>query len=82
MSHAGVNNEVVGPDDFLVHRGRPEGRGPQPIHCRDRAPPGRARHAPVFGTRLSYRRILEVQARLLARVLTGELESYPEYRVR
>ncbi len=37
---------------------------------------------PVLGSRLSYRRILEVQARLLGRVLTGELEGYPELLVR
>lgn len=37
---------------------------------------------PVFGTRLSYRRILEVQARLLGKVLNGELDAFPEYRVR
>ncbi|MBA2319853.1 MAG: CRISPR-associated endonuclease Cas1 [Deltaproteobacteria bacterium] len=36
----------------------------------------------TFGTRLSYRRILEVQARLLGRVLLGELVRYPEYRIR
>lgn len=37
---------------------------------------------PVLENRLSYRRILEVQARLLAKTLTGELETYPEFRVR
>jgi CRISP-associated protein Cas1 len=37
---------------------------------------------PVLENRLSYRRILEVQARLLAKTLTGELDSYPEFRVR
>jgi len=31
---------------------------------------------PLFGYRVSYRRILEIQCRLLARVLTGELPSY------
>ena len=31
---------------------------------------------PVFGYRVSYRRILEVQARLLARTVTGELPEY------
>ena len=31
---------------------------------------------PEFGYRLSYRRLLEVQARLLARVITGELSEY------
>ena len=37
---------------------------------------------PVFGYRISYRRVLEVQARLLGRVLQGELESYPSFRTR
>jgi len=37
---------------------------------------------PVFGYRISYRRILEVQARLLARTLLGELERYPGFEVR
>ncbi len=37
---------------------------------------------PVFGYRISYRRVLEVQGRLLSRVLLGELESYPSFRTR
>jgi len=37
---------------------------------------------PVFDYRISYRRVLEVQARLLSRVLLGELPHYPEFRVR
>lgn len=37
---------------------------------------------PVFDYRISYRRVLEVQARLLSRVLLGELSRYPEFRVR
>jgi CRISPR-associated protein Cas1 len=37
---------------------------------------------PTFGSRLSYRRILEVQTRLLGKVLMGDLERYPEYRIR
>ena len=37
---------------------------------------------PHFGTRLSYRRILELQARGLSKVLMGDLEQWPEYRVR
>ncbi len=32
---------------------------------------------PVFGYRLSYRRLLEVQARLLGRHLSGEIAEYP-----
>jgi len=37
---------------------------------------------PVFGYRISYRRILEVQCRLLSRHLLGEIASYPEFRTR
>lgn len=37
---------------------------------------------PVFGYSVSYRRIMEVQARLLSRVLLGELEEYPSFYTR
>jgi CRISPR-associated protein Cas1 len=37
---------------------------------------------PVFGYRVSYRRILEVQARLLGRVLLGEIAEYPSFCTR
>jgi len=37
---------------------------------------------PAFGYRLSYRRVLEVQARLLTRFLLGEIAEYPQFLVR
>lgn len=37
---------------------------------------------PVFGYRISYRRVLEVQVRLLARHLQGELAEYPPFATR
>ncbi len=37
---------------------------------------------PLFGYRVSYRRVLELQARLLARVVTGELPRYPGFETR
>lgn len=37
---------------------------------------------PVFGYRLSYRRVLELQARLLARHLLGEIPEYPNFTTR
>ena len=37
---------------------------------------------PLFGYSVSYRRILEVQARLLSRHLQGELPVYPVFRTR
>jgi len=37
---------------------------------------------PIFGYRINYRRVLEIQARLLARVLTGELATYQVFTTR
>ena len=37
---------------------------------------------PIFGYTVSYRRILEVQARLLARALFGEIKEYPAFLTR
>jgi len=37
---------------------------------------------PLFGYRVNYRRILEIQCRLLARVLTGEINNYPVFVTR
>lgn len=37
---------------------------------------------PLFDYRVSYRRLLEIQARLLARVLEGEIERYPVFTTR
>jgi CRISPR-associated protein Cas1 len=37
---------------------------------------------PVFGYRISYRRVLEVQARLLARFITGETRTFPGFETR
>jgi len=37
---------------------------------------------PLFGYRVNYRRVLEIQARLLARVVTGELARYPGFETR
>ena len=37
---------------------------------------------PLFDYRVSYRRLLEIQARLLAKVLEGELSEYPVFVTR
>ena len=34
---------------------------------------------PVFGYRVSMRRLMDVQARLLARHFQGEIQAYPHY---
>jgi CRISPR-associated protein Cas1 len=37
---------------------------------------------PIFNYKISYRRILEVQARLLARAISGEIPEYPPFSTR
>lgn len=37
---------------------------------------------PVFGYRTSWRKLIEIQARLLSRYLMGECEEFPEIRIR
>ncbi|MCK9441817.1 MAG: CRISPR-associated endonuclease Cas1 [Methanothrix sp.] len=37
---------------------------------------------PVFGYKVSYRRVLEVQARLLARTISNEIQEYPPFCTR
>jgi CRISPR-associated protein Cas1 len=37
---------------------------------------------PLFGYRVSYRRLLEIQSRLLARVLEGDVAEYPAFETR
>jgi len=37
---------------------------------------------PFFGYKVSYRRLLELQARLLGRHLMGELDRYPGFTTR
>lgn len=79
-----INTGVVGPADFLS-RGvgvtlNAEGRK-KFLRAWERRLAEQVTH-PVFGYRVSYRRILEMQCRLLARHLLGELPEYPGFRTR
>ena len=79
-----VNNGILKPSDFIK-------RGPscalKPLARKKfiQAYEGRldtlVTH-PLFGYRVSYRRILQVQTRLLARTLLGEIPEYPTFRTR
>lgn len=79
-----VNNRIVGPDDFVRTATscalRPQARRPV-IAAYERRLAQEVTH-PLFGYRISYRRVLEVQARLLSRVLLGELNDYPSFTIR
>lgn len=79
-----INNGVVTSSDFVVHPTgvalRPHGRR-RFILAYERRMDQLVTH-PVFGYRISYRRVLEVQARLFGRFLLGEIPAYPEFRTR
>jgi CRISPR-associated protein Cas1 len=79
-----INQASITQSDFLVH---PTGTSLQPAGRRrfilayQRRLDQLVTH-PVFGYRISYRRVLDVQARLLSRVLLGEIPDYPAFRTR
>jgi CRISPR-associated protein Cas1 len=79
-----LNNKVVQADDFVRAAGAVSLTQParrRVILAFERRMDQLVTH-PVFDYRISYRRVLEVQARLLSRVLLGELPRYPEFRIR
>ena len=76
-----INNGEVRPDDFL-HGGagtalKPPGRK-RFIAAFERRLAQETTH-PIFGYRLTMRRLIEIQGRLFGRYLTGEIKEYPHY---
>ena len=79
-----INNGELGPEHFIT-RGdatalTQSGRR-KVIEAYERRMDSLVTH-PLFGYAVSYRRILEMQARLLSRYLLGELAAYPVFRTR
>jgi CRISPR-associated protein Cas1 len=79
-----INNGEVHPSDFVSVAGsvnlHPDGRK-RYIAGFERRLDQEIIH-PLFGYRLSYRRLLELQARLFGRFLLGELPEYPNFTTR
>ncbi len=79
-----INNGEVRPSDFLSVAGSvaltDDGRK-RFITAFERRMSHEVTH-PLFGYRISYRRLLELQARLLARHLLGEISEYPNFTTR
>lgn len=79
-----INNGVISPKDFTKRGPAVTFKDPvrkKFIQAYERRMDSLITH-PVFGYRISYRRALEVQTRLVGRVLSGELENYPGFRTR
>ncbi|WP_419948224.1 CRISPR-associated endonuclease Cas1 [Candidatus Palauibacter sp.] len=76
-----VNNGEIKPSDFVMNGTacslKPSGRKAFMAAFERRM--GTETTHPLFGYRVSMRRLIEVQARLLARHLQGEIVSYPHY---
>jgi CRISPR-associated endonuclease Cas1 len=79
-----INNGEVRPSDFIAAAGsvalKNDGRK-RLIAAFERRLSHEITH-PIFGYRASYRRIMELQARLLARHFLGELGEYPNFTTR
>jgi len=79
-----INNGEVRPSDFVSAAGSvnlsASGRK-RFIGVFERRLGQKVTH-PLFGYRITYRRLMEVQARLLARFLLGELREYPNFMTR
>ena len=79
-----INNGEVRPTDFVQAAGSvnltKDGRK-RFIGTFERRMSQKVTH-PLFQYRTSYRRLLEIQARLLARFLQGELDEYPNFTPR
>lgn len=79
-----LNHRMLTPDDFVVELGayrlRDEKRKVFFTQFEERL--NEEISHPTFGYKVTYRRCLELQARLLAKFLTGELDEYPPFIVR
>ena len=79
-----INTGEISQDDFIRRAGAVSltERGRRTVIAAfERRLDSLIRH-PLFGYRISYRRVLHVQARLLARTLLGEIPHYPNFLTR
>ncbi len=79
-----INNGEIHPSDFVRAAGSVnlDASGRKRFIAAFERRLGQEITHPLFGYRLSYRRLLELQARLLGRFLLGELDEYPDFTTR
>ena len=79
-----INNGEINENDFIERSNsvtiKPDGRK-KIISAYERRMDSLVTH-PLFGYQISYRRVLDVQARLLGRFLSGEIDTYPKFLTR
>jgi CRISP-associated protein Cas1 len=79
-----LNNRMVTPQDFVVEVGayrlKQEKRNLFFTRFEERL--NEEVQHPLFGYKTTYRRCIELQARLLGKHLTGEIDAYPPLRIR
>ena len=79
-----LNKRMLTLNDFVVELGayrlKDEGRKVFFTHFEERL--NEEVNHPLFGYKATYRRCLELQARLLGKVLTGEINDYPPFLVK
>lgn len=79
-----LNTNVLGESDFIRHGlgvGLTQAGRRAIVLAHERRMDQEITH-PTFGYKISWRRVLEVQARLLGRFLMGEIHEYPQLRPR
>ncbi len=78
-----LNNRMLTPDDFVIELGayRLKDERRKVFFTKFEERLNEEVNHPIFGYTVTYRRCLELQARLLAKVLTGEIEEYPPFLV-
>jgi CRISPR-associated protein Cas1 len=78
------NNSMIGRQHFVAEFGafRLNDHGRRTFLTRLEARFDETIHHPTFGYKATYRRCLELQTRLLAKTLMGEIQHYPPFLVR
>ncbi len=79
-----LNNRMLTPEDFIIELGayrlKEEKRRVFFTKFEERL--NEEVQHPLFGYKSTYRRCMELQSRLLAKYLTGEIDAYPPLRIR
>jgi len=79
-----INTGMIGRDDFELsfERCQMSEKGRKALFQAYRNRINEEITHPIFGYKLRYRRIIELQARFLAKVLTKEIDTYQPFFVR